>query len=152
MVPAIIGSIQATEAIKILIGAPEINREIILIDVWTDTFDHIKIKPRKDCPACNGNYEFLETKFALKTASLCGQSRAVQIVNTKTKTVSLGNLAAQLKDVNNIFQNKYMLRFEAKDHQFTVFPDGRAIIKNTIDESGAQQLYDKYVGRFLLSG
>jgi adenylyltransferase/sulfurtransferase len=152
MVPAIIGSIQATEAIKILMGAPEINREIILIDVWTDTFDRVKIKPREGCPTCNCNYEFLETGSALKTTSLCGQNRAVQVVNTKAKTVPLSKLAAQLKDVSNVFRNKYMLRFEAKDHQFTVFPDGRTIIKNTIDESEAQKLYDKYVGQFLLSG
>ena len=141
MMPAIIGSIQATEAIKILIGAPEINREIILIDIWTDTFDHIKMRPREDCPSCNGKYEFLETGFASKTTSLCGQNRAVQVVNTTVKAISLSKLAARLKNVKNVSQNRYMLRFEAKDREFTVFPDGRAIIKNTIDEAEAQQLY-----------
>ena len=57
--PAIVGALQATEAMKILLGAPEINRDLIMIDIWADTFDRIKIKKRRGCPACNGNYEFL---------------------------------------------------------------------------------------------
>jgi len=38
-----------------------------------------------------------------------------------------------------------MLSFHADDHEIVVFPDGRAIIKNTIDESQAKELYNKYV-------
>ena len=122
-----------------------------MVDVWKNTFDHVKIKSRENCPTCKGNYEFLQTGFTLKTTSLCGQNRAVQIVNTKTQGASLSKLTEQLKDVSNIFRNKYTLRFDAENKQFTVFPDGRTIIKNTINESEAQLLYDKYVGRFLSS-
>ena len=39
-----------------------------------------------------------------------------------------------------------MLRFSVDDKEIIVFPDGRAIIKNTIDESLAKELYVKYVG------
>ena len=44
-VPAIVGALQATEAIKILVGAEDINRELITIDVWTGSFDHLKVGP-----------------------------------------------------------------------------------------------------------
>ena len=30
--------------------------------------------------------------------------------------------------------------------EIIVFPDGRAIIKNTVDESAAKELYARYVG------
>ncbi len=53
--PAIIGAIQATEAIKLLLGAAEINHDLIMIDVWKGTFDHIKIRPRQGCLACGGS-------------------------------------------------------------------------------------------------
>lgn len=149
-IPAIIGSIQATEAMKILIGAEEINREIIAINVWSGTFDHIEIKHSESCPACSGVYEFLEAKFAIKTTSLCGQNRAVQVVNPKVKAIALDKLVAHLRGVSNIRQNEYMLRFDdVDDHEITLFPDGRAIIKNITDEQQARKLYSRYVQRFL---
>ncbi|UCD54321.1 MAG: ThiF family adenylyltransferase [Dehalococcoidia bacterium] len=145
-VPAIIGSIQATETMKILLEAKEINRELIIIDVWKETFDRIKINPGEDCPACHGKYEFLDKKFNIRATSLCGQSRAVQVVNTGVKAFTLDELAIRLKNVGNIVQNEYMLRFNADNYEVTVFPDGRAIIKNTIDEEKAKEVYNKYVG------
>jgi adenylyltransferase/sulfurtransferase len=39
-----------------------------------------------------------------------------------------------------------MLKFEVEEYQFTVFPDGRAIIKGTSDEDKARTLYAKYIG------
>jgi len=39
-----------------------------------------------------------------------------------------------------------MLRFAVDDYEMVVFPDGRAIVKNTDDESLARGLYAKYVG------
>lgn len=145
--PAVIGALQATEAIKIIVGAQEINRGIIIADVWEGTFERIKIKPRDNCPACHGKYEFLEGRFVLKTTSLCGQSRAVQVIDTRMREIPLDELAARLKNVNvgGITQNGYMLCFTADDHEIIVFPDGRAIVKNTIDESLAKELYAKYV-------
>ncbi len=144
--PAIIGSIQATEAMKIIVGNKEINRGLILLDVWKGDFDHIQIKPRENCPACGGRYEFLDRRFIVKTTSLCGQSRAVQVVDTNVPAIALDKLATRLKkDISNISQHNFMLTFHANDHEITVFPDGRAIIKNTIDESQAKELYNKYV-------
>jgi len=131
---------------KILVGAEEVNRELIMIDVWKGTFDHVHIKQRGNCPACVGNYEFLRGRFTIKTTPLCGQSRAVQVVNTKVTAISLNKLATRLeKNVSDISQNGFMLRFNADDHEIFVFPDGRAIIQNTIDESQAKELYNKYV-------
>ncbi|MBN1786472.1 MAG: HesA/MoeB/ThiF family protein [Candidatus Methanofastidiosa archaeon] len=50
-VPMIIGSIQATEAIKILIGA-NYSKELIIYDVWIHSFDKVPIKKREDCCVC----------------------------------------------------------------------------------------------------
>ncbi|HEY87038.1 MAG TPA: thiazole biosynthesis adenylyltransferase ThiF [Dehalococcoidia bacterium] len=144
--PALIGSLQATEAMKILVGSEEINRELINVDVWRVTFHKLKIEYRKDCPACQGKYEFLENRYVTKTTSLCGQSRAVQVVNTKVSEIALDELAARLQNVGHITQNEFMLSFTADDHEIVVFRDGRAIIKNTIDESLAKELYNKYIG------
>jgi len=143
--PFIIGSLQATEAMKILVGTEDINREIITIDVWEGTFHHLKISPRRDCPACEGKYEFLDGRSAGKTTVLCGQN-AVQVLNPKAERLSLGELAAHLKPIGEVSYNEFMLRFTVNTHEMVIFPDARAIIKNTTDESLARGLYAKYVG------
>lgn len=143
--PFVIGSLQTAEAMKILVGAKEINRELLFIDVWEGTFHHVKIASRRDCPACQGKYEFLEAKFGIKTTSLCGQN-AVQVLNPLAKHLSLEELGARLKPLGEVSYNEFMLRFTIDNHEMVVFPDGRAILKNTTDESLARGLYAKYIG------
>ena len=144
--PAIIGSLQATEAMKILVGAREMKKGLVVLDVWARTFHQLEIKPREDCPACRGNYEFLGKKFDIKTTSFCGQSRAVQVVDTRVQKIALAKLAGRLKKLGEVEYNEFMLRFTIDRYELIAFPDGRAIIKNTIDESLAKELYAKYIG------
>ncbi len=143
--PFVIGSLQTAEAMKILVGAREINRELIIIDVWQGTFHRLKITPRKGCPACQGKYEFLDGKFGIKTTSLCGQN-AVQVLNTNVGELSFKKLADGLKEVGEVSYNEFMLRLKVDNNEMVVFPDGRAIVKNTNDESLARGLYAKYIG------
>jgi adenylyltransferase/sulfurtransferase len=144
-VPALIGALQATEAIKILVGA-EINRELITVDIWRGIFQHLKVARREDCQACHGRYDFLDERFVIKTTSLCGQHRAVQVVNTEVTEIALDKLAARLRSVGNVNYNEFMLRFNSDGKEIIVFPDGRAIVNNIVDEAEAKELYFKYVG------
>jgi molybdopterin/thiamine biosynthesis adenylyltransferase len=146
-VPAIIGALQATEAIKLLVDRQEINRDLIVIDAWQGTFDKLKLQRYPDCPACHGRYEFLEDRFDVRVTSLCGQSRAMQIVDTGAGRIDLNALAAQLPEAAIIARDEYMLNFSAGDHEIIVFPDGRAIVKGTIDVAVARDLYIRYVKR-----
>jgi adenylyltransferase/sulfurtransferase len=143
--PFIIGSLQSAEAIKILVGAEEINRDLIIIDVWRGKFSRFKVGRRDDCMTCQGKYEFLEGKFGTKTTSLCGQN-AVQVINPEVGEVSFERLAAHLKPVGEVSFNEFMLHFRVDNHEMVIFPDGRAIVKNTDDESLARGLYAKYIG------
>ena len=145
-VPFIIGSLQTAEALKILVEAKEINQNLIVIDVWKDTFHQIEITPHKNCPACQGKYEFLEGKFGIKTTSLCGQN-AVQVLNPKVVKLSFDALAVRLKKMaSEVSFNEFMLHFTVDSQEMIIFPDGRAIVKNTNDESIARGLYAKYIG------
>ena len=146
-VPLIVGSLQATEAIKILVGAPDISQDLLFIDVWKGLFRRFKTGkgPEGSCPSCQGAYEFLDRRFGTKTALLCGQN-AVQIIHPEAKDVSLENLAARLESLGKVTLNEFMLRFVVEGFELFVFPDGRAIVKNTTDESLARGLYAKYIG------
>ena len=57
-----IGALEAAAALKILVGTGELRRDILFVDVWAGTFDHLEMKPRPDCPACHGRYEALADK------------------------------------------------------------------------------------------
>jgi len=143
--PFIIGSLQSAEAIKILVGSDSVNRDLVMINVWEGKFSRFKIGRRDDCPACRGKYEFLEARFGTKTTSLCGQN-AVQVLNPAVGEVSFDSLAAHLKPLGEVSYNEFMLRFVVDSHEMVIFPDGRAIVKNTNDESLARGLYAKYIG------
>ncbi len=143
--PFIIGSLQTVEAMKILVGAEEINRDLIMIDIWREEFDHLEIAHRADCPACRGEYEFLEARFGTRATSLCGQN-AVQVLNPEVREVSFERLATHLGPLGEVNYNEFMLRFRVSNHEIVIFPDGRAIVKDTNDESLARGLYAKYIG------
>jgi adenylyltransferase/sulfurtransferase len=143
--PFIIGSIQSAEAMKILVGAEEISRDLIVIDVWKGKFSRFKIGRRADCLTCQGKYDFLEARFGTKTTSLCGQN-AVQVLNPEVGEVSFDRLAAHLKPIGEVNYNEFMLRFRVDNHEMVIFPDGRAIVKNTNDEALARGLYAKFIG------
>ena len=144
--PAIIGSLQATEALKLLVGTGKVNHQILLIDIWKGIFEYLNINRRDDCPACHGHYEWLETPGAqLKFTSLCGQSRSVQVVNSDVREIDLDRLAAKLKGTVSVKRNQYSLVITSQEYEITIFPDGRAIVRNTIDEAIAKELYQKFV-------
>ena len=145
MAASAISSFEATEAIKILVGNDQLNKDLISLDIWDTSFQRLPIARKESCPACNGSYDFLKKKKTLIKSSLCGQSRAVQIVDTAAGKIVFEQLAGHLSDVQNLTYNEYMLSFDADNCRITVFPDGRAIIRNTLDEELAEKLYFRYV-------
>jgi molybdopterin-synthase adenylyltransferase len=146
----IIASHQATEAIKLLTGHKErVNRELLYFDVWENTQRRIKIAPllgKIDCPCCqHRHFEWLDGDMGSHTTSLCGRN-AVQVAHRTPSRLSFEDLSRHLETLGDVSYNRFLLRFTADGHEFTVFPDGRAIIKGTSDVDKARTLYAKYIG------
>jgi adenylyltransferase/sulfurtransferase len=146
----IVASYQVTEAIKLLTGRKEqVNRELIYVDVWENIQKKIKIAKllgTVDCPCCKHHrFEWLEGAHGTQTTSLCGRN-AVQVAHRSAGSLNFEEMARHLEALGEVSYNRFMLKFEAEGHQFTVFPDGRAIIKGTSDVDKARTLYAKYVG------
>lgn len=146
----IIASYQATEAIKILAGhKAKINRELIYVDVWENLTKRIKIAPllgKVDCPCCQRKrFEWLEGEMGTHTTSLCGRN-AVQVAHRSAEKLNFEDMARHLGELGQVSYNRFLLKFAAEGYDFTVFPDGRAIIKGTNDVEKARTLYAKYVG------
>lgn len=147
---SVVASFEAVEAIKILTGCHDaINPHLIMFDVWNWSFRQLKIaalKDKVDCPTCKRReFEWLEGKLGSHTTSLCGRN-AVQVVARRPEPLNFTELAGRLGSLGEVRHNAYMLRFGVETYEFTVFPDGRAIIKGTNDIAKAKTLYAQYVG------
>jgi adenylyltransferase/sulfurtransferase len=146
----VIASLQVAEAMKILTGhLAQINRDLIYVDVWENAYRPFKIAPlqeRVDCPCCRGRrFDWLDGAQGSSTTSLCGRN-AVQVSQRTASHLNFEELSRQLGGLEGVTYNRFLLKFHADGHEFTLFPDGRAIIKGTSDVEKARTLYAKYVG------
>jgi len=145
-IPSIIASIQATEALKVLLGKFEdINKELTIIDIWNNDFRRIPVPIDERCETCKKeNFEFLENKKR-KTTNLCGRN-AIQI-NPQTKgEIELNKLSKNLSNLGKVTEMNSCIIFKVDGYEITIFKDGRALIKGTKDENVAIELYSKYIG------
>jgi molybdopterin-synthase adenylyltransferase len=62
----VVGNIQVAEALKVLVGSNKINPGLLIMDVWENNFQRLRIDPRPGCPACEGRYEYLEVERPFK--------------------------------------------------------------------------------------
>ncbi|MFL5329337.1 MAG: ThiF family adenylyltransferase [Gemmataceae bacterium] len=147
---AVIASLQATEALKLLAGRRDaINRALLYVDVWENTYRPIQIqsiREKVDCPCCKRHqFDWLDGKFGATTTRLCGRN-AVQISHRTTSPLRFEELSKQLVTSGAVTFNKFLLKFDVGDFRLTVFPDGRAIVQGTDDPDKARALYAQYIG------
>src|SRR4051812_34419403 len=147
---AVIASFEAVEAIKLLSGAYDaLNNELIMVDIWDWSFRRLKVAGllgKVDCPCCQRRqFEWLDGALGSHTTTLCGRN-AVQVAVRRPHPPDFAELAGRLTPPGEVRHNAFMLRFATEGHEFTVFPDGRAIIKGTNDIAKARTLYAQYVG------
>jgi len=146
----VVASIQAAEAIKILSGNPEaINRGLTIVDLWDNRLRQVGTETLRDageCPTCSGReFPWLEGQRGSQTVVLCGRN-SVQLRSRDATTISLEDLAKKLATTGQVTQNKFLLRLAVEKYQFTVFPDGRAIVSGTDDIAEARTLFARYIG------
>jgi len=143
----VIASIESAEAMKLITGRGRLNEGLITVDLWENRFDTIAISEQTaDCPACGrGEYEFLSAREGIHTTSLCGHN-AVQVSVKSAARLDFTELARRLAPIGEVSFNEFMFRLKADGHEMTLFPDARAIVKGTTDESEAKTLYAKYIG------
>lgn len=145
---AAVTAFQSAETIKLALGVTEtLNRDLLSIDVWQLTFDRIPLGgPVPDCVCCGQHtFEYLDRGGRTQTTELCGRD-AIQVLIHPPVRITLSSLAERLKTAGTVGYNQYLLRFHTEGHEFTVFPDGRAIIKGTTDPAEARSLYARFIG------
>lgn len=145
-ITGIIASYEVAEAIKILIGSPQIRRNYMAIDVWENTVDFIEIEKLPDCPVCmQKKYELLNRPASSYSTSLCGHD-SWQIIPDNDVKADFKRLASTLKRHGEVKVSKFSLSFNSENVSFKIFPDGRAIIGNVKDGREAKEIYNDYIG------
>ncbi len=142
----VIASIEAAEAMKLLIGRTEaLHGRLISFDVWTGRFQAIQVARDPACRACvRREFRYLEGE-AQPHLTLCGRD-SVQI-HERTRRLDLAALGRRLAPTAaEVRHNDFLLRFRVPPYEMTVFADGRAIIKGTRDPAVARSLYARYLG------
>jgi molybdopterin-synthase adenylyltransferase len=142
----LVASVQATEALKLLVGARDrLRRTLLSFDVWTNERSEISTaRPRADCQTC-GEREFIHLEGKGRPhITLCGRN-SVQI-HERERPIDFAEMTERLKPHGTVRHNDFVLKFWREDYEMTLFPDGRAIIKGTTDTAIARSLYARYVG------
>ena len=142
----LIGSIQATEAIKFLVGAKDkLRRTLLSFDVWSNEQAEIAAaRPRSGCQTCDKRDCVHLAGERRPQITLCGRN-SVQI-HERNRPVDFAEMSARLGTHGTVKHNAFVLKFWRDPFEMTLFPDGRAIIKGTDDASVARSLYARFVG------
>ncbi|WP_160724656.1 ThiF family adenylyltransferase [Bacillus sp. USDA818B3_A] len=146
----IIGSYQAMETIKLLVGA-ETTPNLEQIDIWDHSNLQMDISQGRnpDCPACGqGRFDYLDRSSGHQIAytTLCGRD-TVQINPKHKRELDLRKTAENLLKSGKVSSNEFLLRFSpVEEVTIVVFKDARVLIHGTNDIVKAKQLYAKYIG------
>ena len=100
VLPGIIGAIQANEAIKIILGAPGImvNR-LLLFDAWRMRFRELKLRKNPDCPICGDNPTIKEL---IDYEEFCGINQQSQVAQTTMDAITATELKQRLDQGDDI--------------------------------------------------
>jgi adenylyltransferase/sulfurtransferase len=142
----LVGSIQAAEALKFLVGARDkLRRTLLSFDLWTN--DHAEVAaahPRADCRTCvHRDFPHLAGE-GRPHITLCGRN-SVQI-HERRRPVDFAEMSLRLQPHGSVKHNNFVLKFWRDPYELTLFPDGRAIIKGTTDTAIARSLYARFIG------
>jgi adenylyltransferase/sulfurtransferase len=93
VVPGLVGTIQATEAIKMLLGLGEtLVGRLLMIDAMTMAFRTIEIRRDPECPAC-GTREITEL---IDYDDFCGGAPSVDAIGNAIREIQPSQLAQRL--------------------------------------------------------
>ncbi|HUC91147.1 MAG TPA: ThiF family adenylyltransferase [Paenibacillus sp.] len=147
----IIASYQATEALKILVGADKhYNPYLEQFELWHNQHMQLNIGKgkREDCPACGrGEFDFLHphTETEEIYTTLCGRD-SVQITPSGGRSVNLEEEEKVFARIGKVDRNPFLLRFQVDGCTLVLFKDGRVVVQGTQDITTAKSLYAKYIG------
>ncbi len=152
---------QALQAIKWIVGANDaIDRSLWSIETWGNRENRVSLAGAKvaTCSCCaKRDFEYLSGRHEDQATVLCGRG-AVQVaprgIEGTVRRIDLAKVAIMLAPHGSFGMRGGLLvgtlrgvqSPEGNAIELTIFPDGRAIIGGSIDETFARGIYDRFIG------
>jgi len=150
---SIIGGIEVSEAVKIILGKkPSLSNRILHVDLENLDFSYTKTFQVDECPVC-GTGKLEDTpKKEMIIEELCGRNRGKRtfsLTPTSSFVLDVDKVTKIAKDKGFKVENQGKLGLSLRTNEISVsfLKRGSAVIIGTKDENDAISLYKELLGR-----
>jgi hypothetical protein len=139
-IAGVTGSLEAAEALKMLVAPDRVRTEIIYFDSLSYTFETIKIRRRESCPACGKRrFDFLEGRVRRQSfVAPEGTTTHIRLPGA----LDLLALRERLAGTTEMEAQGKALRVVTDDAEFVLLADGAVIVRGVGDRKRAEALLD----------
>jgi molybdopterin/thiamine biosynthesis adenylyltransferase len=126
-VAGIVGSIEAMEALKLLVSPDVISQKIIYLDGLASAWETIGVGSKHDCPVCSGGiYEYLNGVKPWRSREVCtGDTVRLDL----GRPIDIGSVISDPPDSVELHDTDGILRLDTDTGSVLLFSDGRAIVR-----------------------
>ena len=150
---SIVGGIEVSEAVKIIIGKkPSLSQRILHIDLENLDFTSTRTFRAEECPICGTGKIAVVPKEELILEELCGRNRGKRtysITPTNTFDLDANNVTITAKKQGFIVENLGNLGLSMRTNDLSVsfMKKGSAVLVGPKDENDAITLYKSLLGK-----
>lgn len=150
---SIVGAIEVTEAVKIILGKnPNLSQRILHIDLENLDFNSTRTFRAEECPICGTGKLKVEEKQELLLEELCGRNRGKRtysITPTETFDLNVSSVIETAKEKGFLVENLGDLGLSMRTNDLSVnfMKKGSAVVVGSKDESAAILLYKTLLGK-----
>jgi adenylyltransferase/sulfurtransferase len=152
---SIIGGIEVTEAVKVVIDKkPSLSEKILHVDIENLDFTTTRTFRAEECPVCGTGKADEVVKEELILEELCGRNRGKRtfsVTPTSTFDLEVDSVTAIAKEKGFLVDNQGELGLSLRTNEMSVsfMKKGSAVIVGPKDESEAISLYNELLGKTL---
>jgi adenylyltransferase/sulfurtransferase len=150
---SIVGGIEVSEAVKIIIGKkPSLSQRILHIDLENLDFTSTRTFRAEECPVCGSGKKEETVKEELILEELCGRNRGKRtfsITPTSTFDLDVDTVASIAKQKGFLIDNQgeFGLSLRTNEMSVSFMKKGSAVIVGPKDEQDAISLYNELLGK-----
>ncbi|MFB5614499.1 MAG: ThiF family adenylyltransferase, partial [Candidatus Nitrosomaritimum yanchengensis] len=150
---SIVGAIEVSEAVKIILGKPpNLSQRILHIDLENLDFNSTRTFRADECPVCGTGKLDVVTKEELILEELCGRNRGKRtysITPTETFDVDVDAVTRIAKEKGFIVENQGNLGLSMRTNDLSVsfMKKGSAVVVGPKNEQEAVILYKELLGQ-----
>jgi molybdopterin-synthase adenylyltransferase len=150
---SIIGAIEVSEAVKIILGkTPNLSERILHVDLENLDFNSTRTFKVDECPICGTGKLKVEEKQELILEELCGRNRGKRtysITPTETFDLNVSSVTSVAKNKGFLVENLGDLGLSMRTNDLSVnfMKRGSAVVVGSKDESAAISLYKSLLSK-----